>query len=188
MPRAAIEQLLYLMDQAFDAPGGWHSLMGNLASVTQDDWLWTPPGGARTIRLLTAHIAACKYVYDDYAFGDAAMSWNHPAGDLGLGMEDLQSEQPLDHEPPMGDVISWLRAGQRRLREHVAGLDDAGLLELRKTNRGEMKETRWIISVMIQHDLYHAGEVNHIRALRQGNDAWVWDTALDSARPEALEG
>jgi hypothetical protein len=28
---------------------------------------------------------------------------------------------------------------------------------------------------MIQHDLYHAGEINHIRALRQRNDRWAWE-------------
>ena len=41
------------------------------------------------------------------------------------------------------------------------------------TNWGEMKETRWIITVMIQHDLYHAGEINHIRSLRQQSDRWA---------------
>jgi hypothetical protein len=28
-------------------------------------------------------------------------------------------------------------------------------------------ETRWIIMIMMQHDLYHAGVINHIRALHQ---------------------
>lgn len=60
MSRAAVDQLLYLMDMAFDTEGQWHSLLGNLRSVTADDWLWTPPDGARTIRLLAAHVAACK--------------------------------------------------------------------------------------------------------------------------------
>jgi hypothetical protein len=40
------------------------------------------------------------------------------------------------------------------------------------TNWGEQKETRWIITAMIQHDLYHAGEINHLRALIQGTDRW----------------
>jgi len=39
-----------------------------------------------------------------------------------------------------------------------------------------MKETRWLIGVMIEHDLYHAGEINHLRALRHGNDRWAWET------------
>jgi hypothetical protein len=176
MSRAAVEQLLYLMDMAFDE-GQWHSLLGNLRSVTADDWLWTPPGGARTIRLLTAHVAACKYVYDNHAFGDAAMSWNDPAGDLGYGMEDLQSESVLDNEPSIADVVAWLSEGHRRLREHVAALNDEELLRPRRTNKDEMKETRWIIAVMIEHDLYHAGEINHIRALRQRNDGWASEPA-----------
>jgi len=25
---------------------------------------------------------------------------------------------------------------------------------------------------MIQHDLYHAGEINHLRSLHQGTDQW----------------
>jgi len=38
-----------------------------------------------------------------------------------------------------------------------------------------MKETRWLIAVTIEHDLYHAGEINHLRALKHGDDRWAWD-------------
>jgi hypothetical protein len=55
----------------------------------------------------------------------------------------------------------------------VAALTDDQLLEPRKTHWGGAAETRWIISVMIEHDVYHAGEINHLRAQRQGNDRWV---------------
>jgi hypothetical protein len=57
--------------------------------------------------------------------------------------------------------------GHERLRSGIAALaDDAELLRLRRTNWGELRETRWIIVVvsMIQHDLYHAGEINHLRS------------------------
>jgi hypothetical protein len=37
------------------------------------------------------------------------------------------------------------------------------------------RETRWIISVMIQHDLYHAGEINHVRSLLSGDDRWLFE-------------
>jgi hypothetical protein len=33
-----------------------------------------------------------------------------------------------------------------------------------------MYPIRWFIGVMIQHYAYHAGEINHIRALHQGDD------------------
>ena len=54
--------------------------------------------------------------------------------------------------------------------------DDAELLKPRRTNWGEMKETRWIIKSMIEHDLYHAGEINRMRALRQRNDRWEYES------------
>jgi hypothetical protein len=39
-------------------------------------------------------------------------------------------------------------------------------------------ETRWIIKSMIEHDLYHAGEINRMRALRQENDRWAYDQSI----------
>ena len=65
--------------------------------------------------------------------------------------------------------------GQRRLREHLAALNDDDLLKLRRANWGEMKETRWLIKTLIEHDVYHAGEINHLRALAQQNDQWRFE-------------
>jgi len=42
----------------------------------------------------------------------------------------------------------------------------------RKTSWSEFIETRCIISQLMEHDLYHAGEINPIRRLRKGNDRW----------------
>jgi hypothetical protein len=174
MSRFGIEQMLYLMDQSFGGEShAQHSLLANLASVTDEDWLWVPPGGARSIRWIVGHVGACKYMYDDYAFGPGAMRWDDAAEGLGCSMEELQSGRALDREPAREGVIAWVSAGHERLRDHVAALEnDYELLTPRRANWGGEYETRWIVTVMVQHDLYHAGEINHIRALRQGNDAW----------------
>jgi len=63
-----------------------------------------------------------------------------------------------------------VRQGHARLVESIAALDDSQLQELRPHHSGKIKETCWIISMMFQHVLYHAGEINYIRALRQQND------------------
>ena len=55
-------------------------------------------------------------------------------------------------------------------------LDNGELLRPRMTNWGELKETRWIIATLIEHDLYHAGEINHIRSLRRQQDRWAYDS------------
>ncbi|GAC1300100.1 MAG: hypothetical protein NVSMB27_40460 [Ktedonobacteraceae bacterium] len=154
-----VSQLLYLLDGAFQETE-WHSLLGNLQSITPEDWLWVPPGGHRTIRDIIQHVGGCKFMYHNHAFGDAKLTWDD---DLVEGRSALAT---------ISSAMGWLREGQERLRQSIAALDDAELLRPRMTNWGELKETRWIIAVMIQHDLYHAGEINHIRSLRQQTDRW----------------
>jgi hypothetical protein len=57
---------------------------------------------------------------------------------------------------------------------HVRGLTDADLLLPRPANWGERRETRWLLSTLLQHDTYHAGEINRMRALLAGEDRWMW--------------
>jgi hypothetical protein len=79
------------------------------------------------------------------------------------------------HKPELPDkaaMIKFISEGQSYLRGFVDKLDDGDLIVKRKWHPGPVMETRWLISAMIEHDLYHAGEINHIRALLQGNDAW----------------
>ena len=165
MGRGGIEQLLWSMDEAFDAPGV-HALMANIRSLRDEDWLWAPPGGRRTIFQIVQHIGESKYAYEDHAFGEGSMRWDRPG-----------TIPTVDSADSRDTVVAWLRAGQRRLRDRVAALeDDAELLVLRRANWGQSYETRWLLNVMVQHDLYHGGEINHIRALHQGNDRWAYDT------------
>lgn len=166
MSRTGIEQLLYAMDRAFegDPKAGpnrnWHAFMVNLASVDRKDWDWLPEGGRRPIYQLVEEVGGCKYVYDSQAFGDGSIHWNR-----------LESVPSITPETPLDDVLEWLREGHRRLRKSVEALaDDSELLRPRLSPQGQMQETRWIITTTIEHDIYHAGEVNHLRALCQGND------------------
>ena len=72
----------------------------------------------------------------------------------------------------LSSALIWLREGHRRLHESIAAIADDDLMVQRKVHYGGTAETRFIISVVIEHDLYHAGEINHLRALRQGTDGW----------------
>ena len=163
MARAGIEQYLYLLDAAFAGPD-WHSLLTNVRALEPEDWLWLPPDGE-----MVAHVGVCKYMYENHAFGDAALGWDQP----------LTEERRLASatQSAVAELIAWLEEAQRRLRSSVDALaDDAELFRPRKTNWGEMKETRWIVKSMIEHDLYHAGEINRMRALRQRNDRWAHES------------
>ncbi len=158
MPTQLIGQLLILLDAGFDGPD-WHSLTGNLRAVTEDDWRWVPPGGRRSIRDIVQHVGGAKFMYHSNAFGNGSLDWESP---LVLGEGQLGS---------LADALQWLREGHARLRSAIAALeDDAELSRPRPHHSRQGVTTQWIILVMLQHDLYHAGEINHIRALRQGDD------------------
>lgn len=161
--RQAIELYLSLLDDAFAGPD-WHSFLSNLNTVAPEDWEWVPPGGERSIRAIVRHVGRVKLLAHDQAFGAGTLTWDDPTfdRDTDAATADIQS------------AIAWLRMSHQRLRGGIAALtDDTELLRPRRTNWGELRETRWVIVVtMIQHDLYHAGEINHLRALHQGNDEW----------------
>jgi hypothetical protein len=165
---SAVAELIYLLDEAFSGKGieetnESQSLLVNLASVDDALWRTAPPGGIRTIESIALHVGTCKIMYDEYAFGPGKLTWDDP----GL--------QPWpEGEAPMDDTIAWLRSAHRQLVKHVDGLNDEDLGMKRAANWGEMKDTRWLISVLIQHDTYHAGEINHVRSLLMANDKWKW--------------
>lgn len=162
MESRAIPQFLYLLYAAFEGTD-WHSLLGNIRSVKRADWRWLPQGGERSIYEIVRHVGGCKFMYHNHAFGDATLTWDHPLVDGKGRLSGVTS------------AIAWLREGHELLRNSVAALDDKELLRPRMTNWGEPKETRWIITAMIEHDLYHAGEINHLRSLRQQSDRWAYD-------------
>jgi hypothetical protein len=76
---------------------------------------------------------------------------------------------------PVPELLSWLKQGHHRWLAAVSALqNDAELDRERLTNWGEYLPTRTIVRIMIGHDFYHAGEINHIRALLQRNDNWPY--------------
>jgi uncharacterized damage-inducible protein DinB len=162
VPRTALDTLAWLLDEAFE--GSDHSLIENLRDVGDAEWSTPPPGGERSIASIIEHVGWAKWMYENYAFGDASLHGDEPP------------MVTADQRPrPRGELMEWLREGHRRLDASVRALDDDGELErLRLTNWGERQPTRWIVRVLIAHDLYHAGEINHLRALLQGDDRWPY--------------
>ena len=72
MTRALLDQMIA------DAGQGFDMLFATLKDLRDDDWTWLPDGAARSIRAIVGHVVSCKLMYDDYAFGDASMTWDDP--------------------------------------------------------------------------------------------------------------
>jgi hypothetical protein len=163
--RTALETLAWLIEDAFEADLA-HSLLANLHNVRDEDWTAIPPGSGRSIADIIEHVAWAKWMYEDYAFGSATLRGDQPP----LIPADGARARPHN------ELLAWLIDGHRRWLASVRALrDDAELDRERLTNWGERLSTRVIIRIMIAHDLYHAGEVNHIRALIQGTDRWPYE-------------
>jgi hypothetical protein len=163
MSRVLLDQMIWQMGQAFD------SLFWNLRDLDAGDWIWVPPGGVRSIRAIVGHVASCKVMYDNHAFGDASMTWmDAPFGDA----QSSSTEGGMSTER----LVEWLRESELRLRRSVDALgDDDELMKERPVNWGGTRPTRWIVNTLIHHDGFHAGEVNHLRAVHQQNDRWEWE-------------
>jgi hypothetical protein len=174
MPQPAVDALLELLDEAFEGRGIEESnesqaLMTNLATVTEAEWRATVPGATRTIESMVLHVAACKIMYADYAFGPGTKQWGTP-----------DVEGPWEPgAAPMTEAIGWLRGTHRSFRKEVEALTDDDLDQPRMCNWGELRPTRWILAAIIGHDFYHAGEINHLRSLLGTDDRWRWQQLED---------
>src|SRR6187397_1464149 len=150
---SAVMLLAWLMDEAFAGPGlersgESQSLIGNLANVTPDMWRARGPGERRTIESIVLHVGACKVVYADFAFASGTVTFGSP-----------QAAPWLEGAAPMDEAIGWLRHAHEDLMRHVRQLGDRDLSALRPANWGEPRQTRWLLSNLLQHDTYHAGEI-----------------------------
>jgi uncharacterized damage-inducible protein DinB len=161
----AIDTLAWLIEEAFEGDPS-HSLLANLKDLREEDWTATPGGTGRSIADILEHVGWSQWMYEDYAFGSASLRGDQPP----LVPEAGARSRPLNA------LLAWLQEGHRRWLELVRALrDDSELEKNRLTNWGDRLSTRVIIRIMIAHDFYHAGEINHLRALLQSTDRWPYD-------------
>jgi hypothetical protein len=154
MSRVAVGHLQFLIGEAFE------TLMATVRSLEDDDWLWVPPRGVRHIAGILGHVAGGKHMNINHSFDGLTPQW-----------DDAQ----FSIERPVPEIIDWLREGQQKLLDRVSALEDADLTKPRTMHWGRQRETRWLLSQMITHDLFHAGEINHIRSLHHQDDKWEWE-------------
>lgn len=161
---SAVKELTTLFDHILEEHGfgwdHWHSLLWNLHNVESEEWNRAPEGGGRTIREIAIHVGLGWLSYANHAFGDGTREW---------GDYETNGVTP---GKTLSDVEPWLRAAHQSFRESFSTLTDDQLGESAKAPWGDEYEIRRLIELQIQTSFYHIGEINHIRALLQGNDDW----------------
>ena len=168
MARIAIELLLRQMEAAYRLDP-FHALRKNLESVTSEEWEIIPVNASvgpdsefgtqpeLSICDLVGHVAGAKHMYANRLFGDASMEWS----DLRAPGRDMVT------------MLAWLDDGYNALAAGVAALDDDAALQMERPApwRTPMRVEQLVL-LMLNHDLYHSGEINRQRALIRGSDGW----------------
>ncbi len=122
-----------------DASGAW---VHDYAEPDPD------PPPFTTIGWRLAHLADCKVMYHEWAFGEATLTF---------------PELPALRSAPA--ARDRLEQGQLLLRQDLENRADDDLDELRLTNWGERWPAWRIFSVMTDHDAHHGGEIGCLRDL-----------------------
>jgi hypothetical protein len=101
-----------------------------------------------TIAWRLDHLAECKVMYHEYAFGPGRMTWPQ-----------------IDSAHTATDAIAMLEHGQELLTSALDTLTDADLDAPRLTNWGDEWPTWRVLWTMIEHDEHHGGEIGVLRDL-----------------------
>ena len=157
-----IDHTVWLLQRAF-GPGTEHGFIQNAFAVPDTLWNEPPVSGRRSAADIAAHVGAGIWVYWSCAF-DEPMQWD-ASFDRGRRFETKAA------------LLDWARDGLDRLIASVTALDDdADLEEPRPVHySAEPVPTRQILASIMEHCLYHAGEINHVRALLMEADSWPGD-------------
>jgi hypothetical protein len=164
--RIAIELYLRSFNAAY-RDDRFHAFRGNLASATPAEWdvrplEWSTEvfGTQPDLSLcdIAHHVGGAMVMYTDRAFGESRLEWGDIHGPFGRDMEA---------------VLGWLDRVQAEFAAGIAALsDDAELAEMRQAPWRAVLRRDQLIGLMINHQLYHSGEVNRQRSLIRGSTGW----------------
>jgi hypothetical protein len=149
--------LLHLIDEAYEN-SAWHgpTLKGSLRGVTARRAEWRPAPGRHSIRELAAHAAYWKCTVRRRLTGDSAASFPL-AGSNWLAL-------PPASEKAWRAEREILDREHRALRAVVAGFPPRRLRS-RLPGTRDRKALREIAGIAL-HDVYHAGQIQLVKALR----------------------
>lgn len=128
------------------APGSWGLRNHNGIWIPDYDRPNPKEPGPKTIGWLIAHIASCKEMYFEYAFGPALKQW-----------------EKLDIPGDIKRLRDYLDVVQRPLVDKLETLTEPDLEKPALTNWGEQKPIWWIYWIMFSHDIEHGGQIFQIK-------------------------
>ena len=152
----AYDELTQTLSGLTDVEFSWEPVDGSWRVSRDDEGRWTydyeipdpQPAPFTTIGWRLVHIALCKVMYHEWAFGPRELTW-------------ISIETPGDVEAS----IATLEVGHGLLANDLASLGDDALERPVLTNWGEEWPAWRIFTTMIDHDRHHGAEIGVLRVL-----------------------
>jgi DinB superfamily len=122
-----------------EAPGGWsyHYILPD-----------PDPAPVTTIGWRLNHIALCKVMYHEYAFGQGQLTW-----------------ETIETPGPARGTLALLDSAHALLEDDLRSQSDSDLQREVFTNWGELWPTWRIFHTMSDHDAQHGAEIGVLRDL-----------------------
>jgi len=154
----SVAPYLDAIDLAYDRQS-WHgtNLRGSLRGVTAGQAAWRPARGRHNIWELAVHAAYWKYAVLRRLTGAKR-------GSFALEGSNWFARPVQPTDAAWKADLALLERTHRELRAAVAALPAA---RLRARVQGK-RTAAWLLAGIAAHDLYHAGQIQLIKRLRQG--------------------
>ena len=154
----SVAPYLDAIDLAYDRQS-WHgtNLRGSLRGVTARQAAWRPARGRHNIWELAVHAAYWKYAVLRRLTGAKR-------GSFALEGSNWFARPVQPTDAAWKADLALLERTHRELRAAVAALPAA---RLRARVQGK-RTAAWLLAGIAAHDLYHAGQIQLIKRLRQG--------------------
>lgn len=158
-PARDVQQLLTMLDQGYRRQS-WHgpNLRGALRGVTFQQACWRPGPGRHNIWELALHCAYWKYAV-----------WRRLAGErrgaFPRGGSNWFARSAHDGEAQWRADVRLLDEMHRALHDVVSTLPPR---TLHRKPKGGKVTTSFLVSGIIAHDLYHAGQIQLLKRLSAG--------------------
>ena len=159
----AVDLLLTQLDQAYNSKS-WHgtNLRGSIRGLTAVEFAWRPHPARHSIQEIVVHAAYWKYAVRRRLTGEKR-------GSFPLKGSDWFGRDPADVELWSADV-RLLDECHRTLREAVAALSPGRV----QKDVGRSQTVLFVVSGIIAHDLYHAGQIQLLKRMAGGAELRRW--------------
>ena len=160
MPDSSVSILLTVIDQAFDRKS-WHgtNLKGSIKGMSAAAAAWRPAPNRHNIWEIVVHAAYWKYVVRRRLL-------NEPRGSFPLkGSNWFKRPEGTADEATWKSDVALLTQTHQGLRAAIASLS-AGELSYKPAD--SKISNLELITGTASHDLYHAGQIQLLKRLREG--------------------